>query len=123
MTGGWKLFMSAVLVCGAAACGTAASAPGRAPSPSTRPAREKAPAPPARGNARVARDTKAANDARIAAAVAAVEKNGLAAFASSLEPELTDALRDLSKLDLQQVTALAAYREFGRYFGRITALK
>src|SRR5687767_6099299 len=106
MTGRWMLSVSAVLICGAVACQTAASAPGRAPA--TRPAREKAPVRTVR------------SDALAPAAVVAVDKDGFAAFAAGLEPDLTAVLRDLSKADVQQVTILAAFREFGRYFGRVT---
>ena len=60
-------------------------------------------------------------DPHVAAAVQAVDSNALPAFAASVESELTPALNDLAALDLNRITTLASFREFGRYFGRVDA--
>src|SRR5689334_11606065 len=89
------VFLSSLPAC---AAGPAKLAPAPAPAPSATPA---------------------AGDIHVASALKAIDANSLSAFATSIELELKQPLSDFRTLDGNRVTTLAAFREFGRYFGRI----
>src|SRR5688500_9117060 len=121
MAGRWISFVSALLLCAPVACESAASGAGKSaparPGAQTRPTRPKS---PARADASDTVKAAPSPGPWAAAAVEAVDKDTLPAFAAGIEPDLTSALADLSRADLATVTQLATYREFGRFFGKLT---